>query len=54
MLQRTVEELDRVWKRRKLEVNVGKSEVMASEEAREQTVDLQRHPKLEMRGWEAP
>ncbi len=38
MLQRIVDEFDRVCKRRKLKVNVGKSKVMTFERAIEQTV----------------
>ncbi len=40
MLQRTVDEFERVCKRRKLKVNVGKSKVMVFERAREQTIDF--------------
>ncbi len=38
MLQRIVDEFDRVCKRRKLKVNSGKSRVMVFERAREQTI----------------
>ncbi len=38
MLQRIVDEFDRVRKRKKLKVNAGKSKVMVFERAREQTV----------------
>ncbi len=37
MLQRIVDEFDRVCRRRKLKVNAGKSKVMFFERAREQT-----------------
>lgn len=40
MLQRIIDEFDRVCKRRKLTVNAGKSMVMVSERAREQTIDF--------------
>ncbi len=40
MLQRIVDEFDRVCKRRKLKVNAGKSMVMVFEKAREQTIDF--------------
>ncbi len=40
MLQRVVDEFDRVCKRRKLKVNAGKSKVMVFERAREQTVNF--------------
>ncbi len=40
MLQRIVDEFERVCKRKKLNVNTGKSKVMAFERAREQTVDF--------------
>ncbi len=40
MLQRTVDEIDRVCKRRKLEVNAGKSKVMVFEREREQTFNF--------------
>ncbi len=40
MLQRIVDEFDRVCKRRKLKVNVGNSKVMVFERAREQTIDF--------------
>ncbi len=40
MLQRTVDEFERVCKRRKLKVNAGKSKVMVFERAREQTIDF--------------
>ncbi len=39
MLQRIVDEFDRVCKKRKLKVNARKSTVMAFERAREQTID---------------
>ncbi len=38
MLQRIVDEFDRVCKRRKLKVNAGKSKVMVFERARKQTI----------------
>ncbi len=38
MLQRIVDEFDRVCKRRKLKVITGKSKVMVFERAREQTI----------------
>ncbi len=37
MLQRIIDEFDRVCERRKLKVNTGKSKVMVFERAREQT-----------------
>ncbi len=40
MLQRIVDEFDRVCKRRKLKVNAGKSKVMFFERAREQAIDF--------------
>ncbi len=40
MLQRIVDEFDRVCKRRKLKVNAGKSKVMVFETAREQTINF--------------
>ncbi len=40
MLQRIVDEFDRVCKRRKLKVNTGKSKVMVFERAREQTINF--------------
>ncbi len=40
MLQRTVDEFERVCKRRKLKVNAGKSKVMVFERAREQNIDF--------------
>ncbi len=40
MLQRFVDEFDRVCKRRMLKVNAGKSKVMVSERAREQTINF--------------
>ncbi len=40
MLQRIVDEFDRVCKRRKLKVNAVKSKVMVFERAREQTIDF--------------
>ncbi len=40
MLQRIVDEFDRVCKRRKLRVNAGKSKVMVFERAREQTINF--------------
>ncbi len=39
MLQRIVDEFDRLWKRKKLKVNAGKSKVMVFETAREQTIN---------------
>ncbi len=39
MLQRIVDEFDRVCKRRKLKVNAGKSKVMVFERARKQTIN---------------
>ncbi len=38
MLQKIVDEFDRVCKRRKLKVNAGKSKVMVFKRAREQTI----------------
>ncbi len=38
MLQRVVDEFDRVSKRRKLKVNAGKSKMMVFEAARDQTI----------------
>ncbi len=40
MLQRIVDDFDRVCKRRKLKVNAGKSKVMVFERVREQTVNF--------------
>ncbi len=40
MLQRIVDEFDRVCKRRKLKVNAGKSKVMVLERAREQIINF--------------
>ncbi len=40
MLQRIVDEFDTVCKWRKLKMNAGKSKVMVSERAREQTIDF--------------
>ncbi len=40
MLQRIVDEFDRLCKRRKLIVNAGKSKVMVFERARKQTINL--------------
>ncbi len=40
MLQRIVDEFDRVCKRRKLKVNAGKSKVMVFERAKEQTINF--------------
>ncbi len=40
MLQRIVDEFDRVCKRRKLKVNAGKSKVMVFKTAREQTFNF--------------
>ncbi len=40
MLQRIIDEFDRVCKRRKLKVNAGKSKVIVFERAREQTVNF--------------
>ncbi len=40
MLQRIVDEYDRVCKRRKLEVNADKRKVMAFERTREQTINF--------------
>ncbi len=42
MLQRIVDESERVCKRRKLKVNAGKSKVMVFERAREQTINFAR------------
>ncbi len=39
MLQKIVDEFDRVCKRRKLKVNAGKSKVMVFEKAKEQTIN---------------
>ncbi len=41
-LQRIIDEFDRVCKRRTLKVNAGKSKVMVSERAKEQTIDFAR------------
>ncbi len=43
MLQGTVDETDRVCKKRKLKVNAGKSKVMVFERTKEQTIILQSH-----------
>ncbi len=40
MLQRIVDEFDRLCKTRKLKVNAGKSKVMVFERTREQTIDF--------------
>ncbi len=40
MLQRIVDEFDRICKRRKLKMNAGKSKVMVFKRAREQTVNF--------------
>ncbi len=40
MLQRIVDEFDKVCKRKKLKVNAGKSKVMVFERAREQTINF--------------
>ncbi len=40
MLQRIIDEFDRVCKKRKLKVNAGKSKVMVFETAREQTINF--------------
>ncbi len=40
MLQRIVDEFERVYKRRKLKMNAGKSKVMVFERARDQTIDF--------------
>ncbi len=40
MLQKIVDEFDRIYRRRKLKVNAGKSKVMVFERAREQTIDF--------------
>ncbi len=40
MLQRIVDEFDRVCKRRKLKVNAVKSEVMVFERAKDQTINF--------------
>ncbi len=39
-LQRIEDEFDRVYRRRKLTVNAGKSKIMVFERAREQTTDF--------------
>ncbi len=61
MLQRIVDEFDRLCKRRKLKVNTGKSKVMVFETAREHTINfLQSHIEWDQRlyylnvryGWE--
>ncbi len=49
MLQRIVDEFDRVCKRRKVKVNAGKSKVMVFERAREQTINLQSHIEWDQR-----
>ncbi len=43
MLQRIVDEFDKICKRRRLKINAGKSKVMIFKRAREQTLNLQRH-----------
>ncbi len=40
MLQRIVDEFDRICKRKKLKVNAGKSKVIVFEKAGEQTIDF--------------
>ncbi len=40
MLQRVVDEFDRVYKRRKLKVNAGKSKVMAFERAKDEMISF--------------
>ncbi len=40
MLQRIVDEFDRICKRRKLKVNAGKKKEMVSEKAGEKTIDF--------------
>ncbi len=40
MLQRILDEFEKVCKRRKLKVNSGKSKVMVFERAREQTINI--------------
>ncbi len=40
MLQRIIDEFDRVCKRRKLKVNAGKSKVMVLKRVREQTINF--------------
>ncbi len=40
MLQRIVDEFDKVCKRRKFKVNAGKTKVMVFERAREQTINF--------------
>ncbi len=40
MLQRIVDEFDRIRKKRKLKMNAGKSKVMVFEKAGEQTIDF--------------
>ncbi len=40
MLQRIVDECDKVCRRRKLNVNAGKNKVMSFERAREQAIDF--------------
>lgn len=47
MLQRIVDESDRVCKRRKLNVNVAKSKVMVLKRAREQTTDFVKPNRVE-------
>ncbi len=47
MLQRIVDEFDRVFKRRKLKVNAGKSKVMVFEKAREQTINFAKPYRVE-------
>ncbi len=49
VVRRTVDELDRVCKRRNLKVNAGKSKVMFFEREREQTVNLTKPYRV---GWE--
>ncbi len=47
MLQRIVDEFDRVCKRRKLKVNAGKSKVMVFERARQQTINFAKPYRVE-------
>ncbi len=47
MLQRMVDEFDRVCKRRKLKVNAGKIKVMHFERAREQTINFAKPYRVE-------
>ncbi len=46
MLQRNVDEFDRVCNRRKMKVNADKSKVMVFERAREQTIDFAKPYRL--------